>query len=170
MKTYKIDEEFVQEIAEILRDYFVEISNKYPKKGIRICKVGSKLVTLPIIEEELKMKTIKVFNIQDKPDVSLLKYDAGWVYKDGDEFFIKEEQAGAEETFSIGQSVFDKEGNLLGYLGISLLKNSEYYNESGIRIPVEIWRICLPTSYCKHGVEIVTYWQKVLKNEDLSDK
>lgn len=116
------------------------------------------------------MKTIKVFNTQDKPDVSLLKYDAGWVYKDGDEFFITEEQAGAEETFSVGQSVFDKKGNLLGYLGISLLKSLDYYNESGVRIPVEIWRICLPTSYCKHGVEIVTYWQKELKNEDLSDK
>ena len=73
------------------------------------------------------MKTIKVFNPQEKPDVSLLKYDAGWVYQNGDEFFITEEQAGAEETFSIGQAVYDKEGNLLGYLGISLLKSLNYY-------------------------------------------
>lgn len=58
MTTYKIDEEFVQEIAEILREYFVEISDKHPKKAIRICKVGSKLVTLPIIEEELKDEDI----------------------------------------------------------------------------------------------------------------
>lgn len=113
------------------------------------------------------MKTIKVFNTQEKPDVSLLKYDAGWVYQNGDEFFITEEQAGVEETFSVGQSVFDKKGNLLGYLGISLLKSLDYYNESGVRIPVETWRICLPTEHCKHGVEIVTYWQKELKDENI---
>lgn len=106
------------------------------------------------------MKTFKVFNTQEKPDASLLEYDAGWVCKRGDEFFITEQQAGAEETFSIGQSVYDKKGNLLGYLGISLLRNLDYYNSLGVRIPVEIWRICLPTQHCKHGVEIVTYWQK----------
>ena len=113
------------------------------------------------------MKTFKLFDTQEKPDASLLEYDAGWGYKDGDEFVTTEEQAGAEETFSVGQSVFDTEGNLLGYLGISLLKSLDYYNESGVRIPVEIWRICLPTSYCKHGVEIVTYWQKENKNENI---
>lgn len=106
------------------------------------------------------MKTIKLFDTQEKPDASLLKYDAGWVYKQGDEFFIADQQAGAEETFSIGQSVYDKKGNLLGYLGISLLRNLDYYNKLGVRIPVEIWRICLPTKHCKPGVKIVTYWQK----------
>lgn len=169
MTTYKIDEELVQELANTLKEYIEEIIRKHPKKAIKICQIGSKLVTLPISKGELKMKTIKVFNTQEKPDVSLLKYDAGWVYQNGDEFFITDEQAGAEDTFSIGQSVFDKKGNLLGYLGISLLKSLDY-NESRVRIPVETWRICLPTSHCKHGVEIVTYWQKELKNEDLSDK
>lgn len=115
------------------------------------------------------MKTFKLFDAQEKPDVSLLKYDAGWVYKDCDEFFITDEQAGAEDTFSIGQSVFDKKGNLLGYLGISLLNGLDYCNELGVRIPVETWRICLPTEHCKHGVEIVTYWQKELKDETNQD-
>lgn len=109
------------------------------------------------------MKTFKLFNTQEKPDASLLEYDAGLVHKSGDEFFITEQQAGAEETFSIGQAVFDKKGNLIGYLGISLLENLDYYNNLGVRIPVEIWRICLPTKHCKHGVKIVTYWQKELR-------
>ena len=109
------------------------------------------------------MKTFKLFDTQEKPDMSLLEYEAGWVYENKGEFFITEQQAGAEKTFSIGQSVFDKGGNLLGYLGISLLKNLDYYNNLGVRIPVETWRICLPTEHCKHGVEIVTYWQKELK-------
>ncbi len=106
------------------------------------------------------MKIFKLFDTQEKPDASLLEYDAGYVCKHGDEFFITDQQAGAEETFSISQSVFDKKGNLIGYLGISLLEHLEYCNSLGVRIPVEIWRICLPTQHCKQGVEIVTYWQK----------
>lgn len=54
MKKYQIDKELVQEIANILQEYIEEISHKHPKKASRICKIGSKLVTLPIIKEELK--------------------------------------------------------------------------------------------------------------------
>lgn len=109
------------------------------------------------------MKIFKLFLYSGKPDASLLEYDAGYVCKHGDEFFITEQQMGAEETFSIGQSVFDEKGNLLGYLGISLLEHVDYCNNLGVRIPVAMWRICLPTQHCKPGVKIVTYWQRELR-------
>lgn len=54
MKTYKIDEELIQEIANILREYIENISHKHPKKASKICKIGSKLMCLPTIKEELK--------------------------------------------------------------------------------------------------------------------
>lgn len=58
MKTHQIDEQLVQEIANILAEYIEKIKNKHPKKAIRICKVGSKLMHLPLIKEELKDENV----------------------------------------------------------------------------------------------------------------
>ena len=79
--------------------------------------------------------------------------------------------AGAEDTFSIGQPVYDADSNLLGYLGIGLFENLNNATSllpdefKDVRIPSYYWRICLPTPHCKPGKEIFTYWQNRLKEE-----
>ena len=85
------------------------------------------------------------------------QYSAGYVIQRYGDFIIAEEQEGARETFSIGQPVYDKDGNLLGYLGIGLYANLDY--AAGVRVPVEYWRICLPTQDCIPGKKVYTYWQ-----------
>lgn len=87
------------------------------------------------------------------------KYDAGIVRHAQGEFIIGYEQKGATDTFSIGQPVYDGNQNLMGYLGITVFRNLDYSTESGIRIPVETWRICLPTKHCVVGKRVYTYWQ-----------
>ena len=90
------------------------------------------------------------------------KYDAGWVYEYDDRFIIDRAQAGAEESFSIGQPVYDEEGNVMGFLGVTLFRNLNYAKIKGIDIPVECWEICLPTKHCKNYKKVYTYW----KNEE----
>ncbi|MBR1904876.1 MAG: hypothetical protein IJ819_00235 [Clostridiales bacterium] len=85
-------------------------------------------------------------------------YDAGRVIKDNNNFIVGYETFGAAETFSIGQPVYDEDKNLMGYLGIGLY-DALNYSCREIRIPVEYWVICLPTSYCKAGKKVYTYWQ-----------
>jgi len=85
------------------------------------------------------------------------QYSAGHIIQRYGDFIIAEEQAGARETFSIGQPVYDKDGNPLGYLGIGLYENLDY--AVGVRVPVEYWRICLPTQDCVPGKKVYTYWQ-----------
>lgn len=89
-----------------------------------------------------------------------IKYSAGIVekYYNGD-FIIVHEQKGAEETFSVGQPVYDEDKNLMGYLGIGLFQSLNYYTDNNIRIPAEHWRICLPTEHCVAGKKVYTYWQ-----------
>jgi len=87
------------------------------------------------------------------------QYDAGVVCENDGNYIIGYEMQGAEETFSIGQPVYDKDKNLMGYLGIGLYANLNYYTEGQIRIPVEHWIICLPTKYCEVGKRVYTYWQ-----------
>ena len=87
------------------------------------------------------------------------KYDAGKVIKCGDQFGICCEMGGAKETFSIGQPVYDKDFNLMGYLGIGFWEHLDYAGD--IRIPVERWAICLPTEYCIEGKQVFTYWQMI---------
>ena len=84
-------------------------------------------------------------------------YYAGYILARYGDFLIAGEMKGANETFSIGQPIYDKDGNLLGYLGIGLFANLDYATE--IRIPVEYWKICLPTEHCESGKEVYTYWQ-----------
>ena len=85
------------------------------------------------------------------------KYSAGIVRLDGNRYTIAYEQNGAAETFSIGQPVYDRERNLMGYLCVGLYDLLDY--SADIRIPVERWEICLPTKDCKDGKKVYTYWQ-----------
>lgn len=102
-------------------------------------------------------KTIERFvNVYKNEDVET-KYNAGKVYVKNGRCLVNGEQYGAEETFSIGQPVYDENGELLGYLGITLLENLGYSAE--MRIPCDVWEICMPSKFCKHGTEIFTYWQ-----------
>lgn len=93
------------------------------------------------------------------------QYDAGVVHKNGNDFAIAYEQKGAEETFSIGQPVYDKDKNLMGYLGIGLYASLDYSTEGQVRIPCEYWMICLPTKYCIAGKKVYTYWQTQAESE-----
>lgn len=86
-----------------------------------------------------------------------IKYDAGIVCESMGNYMIGYETSGAEETFSIGQPVYDEDGNIMGWLGIGLYKNLDYV--AGMRIPCEYWQICLPTQHCKVGKKVYTYWQ-----------
>ena len=87
------------------------------------------------------------------------EYHAGMVTKHGNGFMISDQTKGAEETFSVGQPVYDKDNNLMGYLGIGLYANLDYSTERQVRIPVEYWIICLPTKFCESGKRVYTYWQ-----------
>ena len=88
-----------------------------------------------------------------------LNYNAGVVVKDGKEFIIAYEMNGARKTFSIGQPVYDKDKNLMGYLGMGLYDALDYSTKADVRIPVEKWVICLPTKDCEEGKQVYTYWQ-----------
>lgn len=98
------------------------------------------------------------------------QYNAGIVIRNNNYFAIAYEQMGAAETFSIGQPVYDKDKNLMGYLGIGLYANLDYFTEGNIRIPVEHWVICLPTRYCVDGKKVYTYWQMIGSQAESEDK
>lgn len=102
---------------------------------------------------------------KDDVPVDALKYHAGNVVDDEYGFHIGWEQYGAQETFSVGQPVYDEHGNIMGYLGIGLYSNLDYSTDGGIRIPSEYWQICLPTQHCKAGKKVFTYWQNKKRAE-----
>lgn len=106
------------------------------------------------------MKYLKRFvdQLNFEIDKNNLKYDAGRVFLHNGHYIIDRAQKGAEETFSVGQPVYNDNGDLLGYLCIGLFQNLNYGNQ--IRIPVENWEISLPTKECRSGVHVKTYWQK----------
>lgn len=89
-----------------------------------------------------------------------ISYDAGYVGKNGCDFIIDHATKGAEQTFSVGQPVYDKDWNIMGWLGIGLFSHLDY-NIKGVRVPVSYWKICLPTEFCEVGKEIYTYWQMI---------
>ena len=105
---------------------------------------------------------VKKFIEHYKDDVpeDALRYEAGKVIDDKYGFHIGWEQYGAEETFSVGQPVYDEHGNIMGYLGIGLYSNLDYSTDKNIRIPVAYWQICLATQHCKAGKKVITYWQE----------
>ena len=89
-------------------------------------------------------------------------YDSGIVSTRCGHFVVGFEMTGAKDTFSVGQPVYDKDKNLMGYLGIGLFEHLDYATDDDAghpRIPVEHWTICLPTSHCVAGKEVFTYWQ-----------
>ena len=98
-------------------------------------------------------------------------YSAGYVSAYGHErYIVTDFQEGAREMFSIGQPVYDRGGNLMGYLGMTLWDRLDYsHHKNGLRIPVERWEICLPTKHCKSGKKIYTYWQNELRKEDKTE-
>ena len=75
------------------------------------------------------------------------KYSAGRVNKYGNGYMVAYEMEGAKETFSIGQPVYDKDKNIMGWLGIGLFENLNY--SAKVRVPCEYWQICLPTKLVK---------------------
>jgi len=106
-------------------------------------------------------KEIRKFINQIECENVETKYNSGVVAHINGEYLIGYEQLGARDAFSVGQPVYDENGRVMGYLGVGLYENLNYYFDCAIspRIPVEYWRICLPTKYCKEGKQIFTYWQ-----------
>lgn len=104
---------------------------------------------------------IKLFIESYSISESDLKYNAGSVHQYGSKFIVSYEQRGASDTFAIGMPVYDKDNNLMGYLGIGLYNNLDYSSRyNGESIPVYHWEIMKPTSYCIPGKKIFTYWQR----------
>ena len=97
------------------------------------------------------------------------KYSAGRVNKYGNGYMVAYEMEGAKETFSIGQPVYDKDKNIMGWLGIGLFENLNY--SAKVRVPCEYWQICLPTKFCEAGKQVYTYWQMTgVEPQERSDK
>lgn len=92
------------------------------------------------------------------------RYNAGTVYEENDGFGIGYSEMGAEKTFAIGMPIYDKDNNLMGYLGIGLYDALDY-SETDVRVPCEYWQICLPTEHCKSGKDVYTYWQMLERKE-----
>lgn len=93
------------------------------------------------------------------------EYDAGFIVKDDNEYIITQFTLGAEKTFSIGQSIYDRNCNLMGYLGIGLYNNLNY--SADIRIPCDKWVIIQPTEHCKAGKQVFTYWQNEVRKREV---
>ena len=97
------------------------------------------------------------------------QYNAGIVCEKDGNYIIGYEMRGAEETFSIGQPVYDKDKNIMGWLGIGLFENLDY--SAKIRVPCEYWQICLPTKFCEVGKQVYTYFQMTgVEPQERSDK
>lgn len=89
----------------------------------------------------------------------LLQYDAGKVLKiDEKTYIIADHMIGAEELFSVGEPVYDEDGNLMGYLGVGIFEHLNYSTDNNLRIPVDYWQICLTTEDCTSGKKVFTYW------------
>lgn len=95
------------------------------------------------------------------PDIfkSTLQYSAGQVWESDGRMLVGYEMFGAHPAFSIGQPVYDKDHNLMGYLGVGLLENLNFSGD--IAIPVHTWEICLPTEHCEEGKRVYTFWQDI---------
>lgn len=113
------------------------------------------------------MEIIKKFIDCYKDENVQTKFNSGKIYKTDEGFLINSAMVGAEKTFSIGQPVFNENGDMLGYLGITILRNLNYsaddFDEK--MIPCEAWKIELPTEHCKHGIEVYTYWQNKVRQD-----
>lgn len=108
---------------------------------------GSVFNATPKFIEQMKMEKVDT------------QYNAGIVCEQDGNYIIGYEMRGAEKTFSIGQPVYDKDKNIMGWLGIGLFENLNY--TAKIRVPCEYWQICLPTKFCEGGKQVYTYWQTI---------
>jgi len=115
---------------------------------------GSVYITIPRFIEQIEQ--IEMKNVATE-------FDAGIVCEKNGNFIIGYGMMGAEETFSVGQPVYDVDGNIMGWLGVGLFSDVDYSSE--IRIPCEYWQICLPTKHCVVGKKVYTYWQNKARNE-----
>lgn len=102
---------------------------------------------------DMAIKALEQLKIKDMDR----QYNAGVVCENNGNYIIGYEMQGAEETFSIGQPVYDKDKNIMGWLGIGLFENLNY--SAKVRVPCEYWQICLPTKFCEVGKQVYTYWQ-----------
>ena len=103
---------------------------------------------------------IKEFIEQNNIESGDLQYYAGRISSNNGDYIIGYSQRGAEDTFSICQPMFDKDHNLLGYLGIGMYQHLDYtHHPHKTDIPCYYWKICSPTQYCQVGIEVFTYWQ-----------
>lgn len=108
----------------------------------------------------MEKKEIKKFIDSYKDENVATKYHSGKIWFSKGRYLINGAMVGTEETFSVGQPVFNENGDLLGFLSLHLLTNLNYATDDFEgRIPCEIWEIELPTTHCKHGIEVYTYWQ-----------
>lgn len=109
-------------------------------------------------------KDIRLFVDQEPVnDEFILGLSAGTVSGEDGRYHVAYAQRGAEETFSIGQPVYDSDNNLMGYLEIGVLDSLDYATNgkfNGESIPVEYWGIGKPTKYCEIGKQVFTYWQR----------
>ena len=110
-------------------------------------------------------------NQEPVTDDFILSLSAGRVIDNHEDsgFHVTESQKGALETFTIGQPVYDKDNNLMGYLSVGLYNRLNYHSEkkdfNGEKIPVEFWGIGKPTKYCEIGKQVFTYWQRWNKED-----
>ena len=94
-----------------------------------------------------------------------LQYEAGYVGEYNNEYIVTSYQIGASETFSVGQPIYDKFGNLLGYLGIGCFDRLSQECKCEIWIPAIYWKICKATHYCEEGIKVFSYWQNMNSNK-----
>jgi hypothetical protein len=108
-------------------------------------------------------------------DEFILGLSAGRVWNYDGRLAVGHEQIGAQETFSVGQPIYDKDNNLMGYLEIGVLNNLNVSVEGkdfhGEDIPSFYWGIGKPTKHCEKGKKVYTYWQrwKEVKNESTNN-
>ena len=103
------------------------------------------------------MEVIKLFinEYKNKYDKKTLSYTAGEICEGGE---ITNQQKGAEETFSIGMPVYNKDGNELGKLSIGLFESLNYSTpDLDFKIPVYTWRV---DGYKGKRQIIKTYYQQ----------
>lgn len=118
------------------------------------------------------MNSITLFCNQKKPDDKYLEYRCGTVTRIDGRFVVGFNQIGAEEyLFSVGQPVYDDEGNVMGWLGIGLYNHLNHYTgdmeeEKRVRIPAYYWEICLPTEHCKEFKRIRSHWQHIKERKN----
>lgn len=113
---------------------------------------------------------IKRFIDSYKDENVATRFQSGRIWYSDERYLINGAMIGAEETFSVGQPVFNKNGDLLGYLNLHLLTNLNYSTDGfDGRIPCEVWEIDLPTIHCKRGIEVYTYWQNQERKKNESN-